>query len=148
LAARQIADRLALALAFDMGQREGMKYLIVFMGGGLGAATRHGVNSWVPRLLGGDFPWHTMVINVTGCFIMGCLTEALALRYNFSQEVRLFFMTGILGGYTTFSAFALDFALLFERRDVLGAAAYALASVGLSLMACFIGLALVRAVLA
>ncbi len=122
-----------------------MNYFLVFLGGGLGAATRYGVNVFVPRLVGGDYPWHTMVINVTGCFIMGALTEMMALRLNVSNEMRLFLTTGILGGYTTFSAFALDFALLVTRRDLAGASFYALASVGLSILACFAGLALVRA---
>ena len=72
----------------------------------------------------------------------------MALRLNVSNETRLFLATGILGGYTTFSAFALDFALLVERRDMLGAAGYALASVGFSIVACFAGMALVRALLA
>ena len=121
-----------------------MNYLIVFIGGGLGAATRYGVNVFVPRLVGGDYPWHTLVINVTGCFIMGLLTEMMALRLNVSNEMRLFLTTGILGGFTTFSAFALDFAFLVERRDMIGAAGYVLASVGLSIIACFAGLALVR----
>ena len=122
-----------------------MNYLLVFLGGGLGAASRYGFNVFVPRLVGGDYPWHTIVINVTGCFIMGLLTELMALRLNVSNEMRLFLTTGVLGGYTTFSAFALDFAFLVTRRDMVGAAGYVLASVGLSLLACFAGLALVRA---
>jgi len=125
-----------------------MNYVLVFIGGGLGAATRYGVNVFVPRLVGGDYPWHTMVINVTGCFIMGALTEMMALRLNVSNEMRLFLTTGILGGYTTFSTFALDFALLVTKRDMIGAAGYVLASVGLSLIACFAGIAIVRALAA
>jgi fluoride exporter len=72
----------------------------------------------------------------------------MALRLNVSNEMRLFLTTGILGGYTTFSAFALDFALLVTKRDMIGAAGYVLASVGISLIACFIGIALVRALAA
>jgi len=125
-----------------------MNYFLVFIGGGLGAAARYGFNVFIPKLVGGDYPWHTMIINVTGCFIMGALTEMMALRLNVSNEMRLFLTTGILGGYTTFSAFALDFAFLVGRRDMIGAAGYMLASVGLSLMACFVGLALVRALAA
>ncbi len=125
-----------------------MNYVLVFIGGGLGAAARYGFNVFIPKLVGGDYPWHTMVINVTGCFIMGALTEMMALRLNVSNEMRLFLTTGVLGGYTTFSAFALDFAFLVGRRDMIGAAGYMLASVGLSLMACFVGLALVRALAA
>ncbi|MEO9167033.1 MAG: CrcB family protein, partial [Aestuariivirga sp.] len=67
---------------------------------------------------------------------------------NVSNEMRLFLTTGVLGGYTTFSAFALDFAFLVTKRDMVGAAGYMLASVGFSLIACFAGLALVRALVA
>ena len=122
-----------------------MNYLLVFVGGGLGAAARYGVNVGVGRMNPTEFPWHTLIINVTGCFIMGVLTEAMVLRFNVSQELRLFLTTGIMGGYTTFSAFALDYALLFERRDFISAAAYVLASVIGALLACFAGLAIVRA---
>ena len=122
-----------------------MNNLIVFFGGGLGAAARYGMNIGVGRALGSAFPWHTLAVNIIGCFLMGVLTEAMALRLNLSNETRLFLVTGVLGGFTTFSAFALDFAFLVERRDVIGAAGYVLASVGLSLIACFVGLALVRA---
>ena len=121
-----------------------MNYLIVFFGGGLGAVARYGMNIGVGRMVGSAFPWHTLAVNILGCFVMGALTEAMALRLNVSNEMRLFLTTGILGGFTTFSAFALDFALLVERRDMVGATAYACASVGLSIIACFAGLALVR----
>ena len=125
-----------------------MNYLIVFFGGGLGAAARYGMNISIGRALGSAFPWHTLAVNIIGCFLMGVLTEAMALRLNLANEMRLFLVTGVLGGFTTFSAFALDFALLVERRDLVGAAAYACASVGLSIIACFVGLALVRALAA
>ncbi len=125
-----------------------MNYLIVAAGGGLGAAFRYGVNVWAPRLFGADYPWHTLIVNVAGCFVMGVLTEMAALKFNFSQEMRLFLTTGILGGFTTFSAFALDFALMAERREFLQAGGYAIASVVLSIAACFAGLAVVRSILA
>ena len=125
-----------------------MNYLIVFFGGGLGAAARYGMNVGIGRALGSAFPWHTLAVNIIGSFLMGVLTEAMALRLNLSNEMRLFLVTGVLGGFTTFSAFALDFALLVERRDMIGAAGYVLASVGLSLIACFVGLALVRELVA
>ena len=125
-----------------------MNYLIVFFGGGIGAAARYGMNISIGRALGSAFPWHTLAVNIIGCFLMGVLTEAMALRLNVTNEMRLFLTVGILGGFTTFSAFALDFVLLVERRDVIGATGYVLASVGLSLIACFVGLALVRALVA
>lgn len=119
--------------------------LWVALGGGIGAAARHGVNLWAGRLLGGEFPWHTLIVNVLGCFAMGLLTGLMALKLNLSPEARAFLTTGILGGFTTFSAFSLDFALLVERKAVLAAAAYAAASVIVCLAAVFAGLHLIRA---
>jgi CrcB protein len=121
-----------------------MMVLWVALGGGIGAAARHGVNVWSGRMLGTDFPWHTLIVNVAGCFIMGVLTGLLALKLNLSQEARAFLTTGILGGFTTFSAFSLDVALLMERKAHLAAGAYAAGSVVLSLAAVFAGLHLIR----
>ena len=122
--------------------------LWVAAGGAIGAAARHGVNVLSGRLLGYDFPWHTLIVNVAGCFVMGLLVEAMALRLNVGNEMRAFLTTGILGGFTTFSAFSLDFALLVERKAFAAAGAYAAGSVLLSLAAIFAGLALVRALAA
>ena len=122
-----------------------MMVLWVALGGGIGAAARHGVNVWSGRLLGTEFPWATLIVNVAGCFVMGLLTGLLALKLNLSQEARAFLTTGILGGFTTFSAFSLDFALLVERKATLAAGAYAAGSVVLSLAAVFAGLRLIRA---
>lgn len=124
-----------------------MGYLLVALGGGLGAAARYGVNIGSAKLLGSAFPWHTLIVNVLGCFVMGVLTETMALRLNVSNDMRLFLTTGILGGFTTFSAFALDFALMSARRDYLMAGGYVVGSVVLSLVACLVGLAVVRAIL-
>jgi fluoride exporter len=123
-------------------------FLIVALGGGIGAAARYGVNVSSGKILGSDFPWHTLIANIVGCFAMGILTEAMALKLNVSNEMRLFLTTGILGGFTTFSAFALDFALMAARREFLSAGGYVLASVFLSIIGCFLGLAFVRSVLA
>jgi CrcB protein len=92
-----------------------MGYLIVFLGGGLGAATRHGINLATARVLGTAFPYGTLLINITGSFIMGLVAAYFAFKGGASQHWRLFLTTGILGGYTTFSAFSLDAALLYER---------------------------------
>jgi CrcB protein len=86
-----------------------------------------------------------MIINITGSFIMGAFIEILARRAGASNELRLFVATGILGGYTTFSAFSLDFAVLVERKAYTLAGAYALGSVVISLIAIFVGMALARA---
>jgi len=121
-----------------------MGFLIVFLGGGLGAALRHGINLISVRTLGTEFPYGTLIINVTGSLLMGLIAGYLAVRGDASQHWRLFLMTGILGGYTTFSAFSLDAALLYERGATGLAALYVLASVILSIGGLFAGLALVR----
>jgi len=121
-----------------------MGFLIVFLGGGLGAALRHGVNLASARLLGTAFPYGTLFENVTGSLAMGLLAGYFAFKGDASQHWRLFFTTGILGGYTTFSAFSLDTALLYERGELGLAALYVLASVALSVGGLFAGLALVR----
>ncbi len=122
--------------------------LWVAAGGAIGAAARYGVNVWSGRLLGDAFPWHTVIVNVLGCFIMGLLVEAMALKLNVGNEMRAFLTTGILGGFTTFSAFSRDFALLVERKALATAGLYAAGSVLLSLAAIFAGLAVVRALAA
>jgi CrcB protein len=128
-------------------QRKGqqaMLYLIVFLGGGLGAALRHGVNVTSARLLGTAFPYHTMFENVSGSFVMGLLAGYFAFRGSVPQHWQLFLTTGILGGYTTFSAFSLDTALLYERSELGLAALYVLGSVALAIGGLFAGLALAR----
>jgi len=121
-----------------------MSYLLVFLGGGLGAALRHGINIGTPRLLGSGFPWSTFLINVTGSLVMGLLAGWLGFKGDASQSWRLFLTTGILGGYTTFSTFSLDVAVLYERGDIALAAAYGIGSVVLSVAGLFAGLWLVR----
>jgi fluoride exporter len=121
-----------------------MGFLIVFLGGGLGAALRHGINLLSARTLGTEFPYGTLIINVSGSLVMGLIAGYLAFKGDASQHWRLFLMTGILGGYTTFSAFSLDAALLYERGATGLAALYVLASVILSIGGLFAGLALVR----
>jgi CrcB protein len=119
-------------------------YLIVFLGGGLGAALRHGINILSVRWLGAGFPYGTLFINITGSLVMGFVAGYFAFKGDASQQLRLFLTTGILGGYTTFSAFSLDFALLYERGEIWLAAAYVLLSVVVSIAALFAALALVR----
>ena len=122
-----------------------MKLLLWAMAGGaLGSGARHLVNVGFGRWLGAGFPWWTLFVNVTGCLLMGVLIEALALRYHGSLEVRTFFATGILGGYTTFSAFSMDFAHLVQRHDYAQASLYLTGSVVLSILALYVGLWLTR----
>ena len=118
--------------------------VLVAIGGAVGSSLRHLVNVAAMRLVGSNFPWGTMVINIAGSFAMGVFIEMLGRRFNASNELRLFVATGILGGFTTFSAFSLDFAVLWERGAVGQALAYAAGSVVISLLALFAGLWFVR----
>ena len=121
-----------------------MGYLIVFAGAGVGGAMRHGVNLASERLFGAGLPYGTLIVNVAGSLLMGLLAGYFAARTGIPQHVRLFLTTGVLGGFTTFSAFSLDAALLVERHTYSLAAAYMLGSVILSLVALFAGLSLFR----
>jgi CrcB protein len=123
-------------------------YLIVFVGGGLGAALRHGVNVAALRWLGPGFPFGTLTVNIVGSLAMGLLAGWFAHRGGGGGGWQLFLATGVLGGFTTFSAFSLDVALLVERNALGLAAFYVLASVVASLAGLFAGLALMRATLA
>jgi CrcB protein len=120
-------------------------YLIVFLGGGVGAAIRHAFNGMGFRLMGPNFPYATLFINITGSAIMGLIAGYFAFKGgDSSQHWRLFLTTGILGGYTTFSAFSLDAALLYERGELGLSALYVIASVALSIAGLFAGLWLIR----
>jgi CrcB protein len=121
-----------------------LNYVLVFVGGGLGSSLRHVINTVSSRYLGTHFPYHTFLINITGSTIMGLIAGYLAFKGGASQHWRLFLMTGILGGYTTFSAFSLDAALLYERGEVLLALLYVVGSVVLAIAGLFAGLALIR----
>jgi fluoride exporter len=119
-------------------------YLFVFLGGGLGAALRHGMNLAIARLLGTAFPYGTMIVNISGSLVMGLIAGYFAFKGGASQHWRLFLTTGVLGGYTTFSAFSLDAALLWERHEMALMALYVGGSVILSIAGLFAGLFLVR----
>jgi CrcB protein len=121
-----------------------MGFLIVFLGGGIGAALRHGVNLLSARLLGTGFNYATLFENVSGSLVMGLLIGYFAFAGGASQHWRLFLTTGILGGYTTFSAFSLDSVLLYQRGEIGLAALYVVLSVVLSIGGLFAGLTLVR----
>jgi CrcB protein len=123
-----------------------MGFLIVFLGAGIGGALRHGVNLAAMRLGWTAFPVGTLAINVVGSFLMGVAVEWFALKGHLPQHWRLFLTTGVIGGFTTFSTFSLEVALLYERGRPGWAAAYVGASVLLSIGALFGALAVVRAV--
>jgi CrcB protein len=121
--------------------------LLAAAGGAIGAAGRYVVNSVSFRMLGMSFPWGTFIVNILGSLLMGVLIEAIALRFSVSNETRTFLATGILGGFTTFSSFSLDVAVLAERKDYGLLAAYLGGSVGLGILALFAGMGIARAIL-
>ena len=121
-----------------------MLYLIVFIGAGIGGALRHGVNVAATRLFGFGFPFGTLIVNVTGSFAMGLFAGYFAYRAGVPQHVRLFLTTGILGGFTTFSTFSLDAAVLIERHAYGAAVGYVVGSVAAALAGLFFGLAVFR----
>ncbi len=118
--------------------------LMAAMGGAIGASARYLVGVGALRLIGTGFPWGTLIVNVGGSLIMGLMIETFALRYSVSNEFRTFLATGVLGGFTTFSAFSLDIAVLMERKAQGLAVIYLGASVGLSVLALFAGLYIAR----
>ncbi|MEQ1405731.1 fluoride efflux transporter CrcB [Neorhizobium sp. Rsf11] len=121
--------------------------LLVALGGAIGSVCRYLVGIWALRQFGAAFPWGTLTVNVVGSFAIGFMAELIMRRFDMSTDLRLFIITGILGGFTTFSAFSLDVISLLERGATVAGAAYLVASVAISLGAVFGGLALGRAML-
>ncbi|HEY7977061.1 MAG TPA: fluoride efflux transporter CrcB [Rhizomicrobium sp.] len=117
----------------------------VGVGGGLGALLRYFVAGAIQSAAWPGYPWGIFVVNITGGFVMGLIVELSALKISLTPEMRAFLTTGILGGYTTFSTFSLDSALLIERGNYGSAAVYIVGSTTLSILALFAGLWLVRA---
>ncbi len=122
-------------------------FLLACAGGALGSGARYLTYVAAAYWPGTAFPWATLTVNVVGSFAMGILIELILLRYEGSLELRTFLATGILGGFTTFSAFSLDAVRLYEGGEAGAAVIYVLASVVLSILACFAGLAITRAAL-
>jgi CrcB protein len=121
----------------------------IFLGGGIGSALRFGVGRVALAVVGPNFPAGTLTVNVLGCVAMGMLAEWLALRDpGIDASVKLFLTTGVLGGFTTFSAFALDTAALWQRGTTGPAALYVVASVALSIAGIFAGMSIMRHALA
>ncbi len=121
----------------------------VFLGGGFGSALRYGVGRVALVVAGPNFPLGTLAVNVLGCALMGVLAEWLAWRdTGIDASVKLFLTTGLLGGFTTFSAYALDTVALWQRGETVTATAYAAGSVVLSIAGLFAGMALMRGAIA
>ncbi len=123
-----------------------IRLLFVAAGGALGAVARYGVGRLAARLHpAADWPWGTLTVNVIGGLLMGLLSGWLTFRGGSQAEsVRLFAAVGVLGGFTTFSAFSLETMLLLERRQLAMAAGYVVLSVMLSIAALFVGLVVAR----
>ena len=118
------------------------RLLIVAAGGALGAVARYGVGRLLPA---SGWPWPTLTVNLVGGLLMGLLAGWLAFRGGAQAEtLRLFAAVGLLGGFTTFSAFSLETALMIERRQLAMAGGYAALSVALSIAALFGGLMVAR----
>jgi CrcB protein len=118
--------------------------LLASAGGAIGAGVRYMLTQWFVVKGLASYPWATLAINVTGSALMGLTVGLLAARTTMATELRVFLATGILGGYTTFSAFSLEIWLLAERGEPGAAAAYVAASVALALAGLGIGLAAAR----
>ncbi|HXB52414.1 MAG TPA: fluoride efflux transporter CrcB [Rhizomicrobium sp.] len=120
----------------------------VAVGGAIGSAARYLIAGWVQSVAWTGFPYGIFVVNISGGLVMGILTELMALKWNVPLEMRAFLTTGILGGYTTFSTFSLDSALLIERGAYASAAIYIVGSAAVSILALFAGLWLIRGIYA
>lgn len=123
-----------------------MKWLLLLLGGGLGAVMRFSLALWVDARAGVQFPWGTLAVNVAGCFAIGVVATLAEEHAIVSPALRLFLVTGLLGGFTTFSAFGMETWQLVEDGRGLAALANAVASVAAGLAAVIAGVVATRAV--
>lgn len=121
-----------------------MSYFIVFVGSGIGGMLRHGVNVASAYLVGNGFPAGTLFVNILGSLLMGLLAGMFAFKGHGGHDLRLFLATGVLGGFTTFSAFSLDAVTLYRRGEFAAATAYVAGSIAVSVGALILGLYLIR----
>lgn len=122
--------------------------LFVALGGALGASCRYGVGVAAAHLGSGQFPWGTFAVNVVGSFILGILAAMMTFSWSPSPEMRAFLVVGVLGGFTTFSAYSLEVVLLIERDRLALAGVFMLGTVAVSVAGLFAGMRLTRMVLA
>ena len=126
-----------------------MKILIaVSIGGAIGAIARFQLSQLFAKSFSGDFIHNIVVVNILGCFLMGVCYEFMNLKMNIGAEWRAFFLVGVLGAFTTFSSFALDVFILVERGNFLNASVYILSSVVLSILGLFVGIYIMRTIIA
>jgi CrcB protein len=122
------------------------KYLLVFLGGGIGATIRYWISGLIPRWFDSGFPYANLFINVSGSFLIGLLMVAFADRFLAMPSLRVFLTIGILGGYTTFSSFSYESIALLQSGEFLHASVFIVSSVGLCLAGTFCGIVLGRLV--
>ena len=113
-------------------------YFLVFVGGGIGASARYYLSGAVYRFLPSDFPYGNLVVNITGCFLIGMLMTLLEERFISEPSLRIFLTIGILGGFTTFSSFSYETIALFRDAEILRA----MLNVGVSIFGCLAATAL------
>ena len=121
-----------------------MNLLAIFLGGGAGALARYGFSAFIARHMGTGFPWGTLAVNLLGAFLMGLIVELLALKIQLPPSAKLLLTTGFLGGFTTFSAFSLESALMWQKGDWLPLSLYTGVSVLGTVAALLIAMQLVR----
>ena len=119
-------------------------YLLIGLGGALGAMSRSFIGSILPEVIFNAFPLRIIAVNILGCFLLGIITEILSLYYSPGSNIQLFLTTGFLGGFTTFSSFALEVGLLSEKNLNIIAIAYVASSIILGIAAFFIGIKIIR----
>ncbi len=116
-----------------------LNYAVVFVGGGIGAALRYGLSGGVYRFLGADFPYGTLFVNATGCFLIGFLMTFFDERFSVQPALRVFLTIGVLGGFTTFSTFSYETLALLKEGSYFWGAANVVSSVLICLGGCWIG---------
>ncbi len=122
--------------------------LLIGVGGAFGAMARYLLSIWITQAIGTQFPWGILCVNIAGCLAMGLIAGLGAQMIHMPDELKLFLATGVIGGFTTFSAFSLDAVQLVERGAYMDAAVYTLVSVAGSIAALLTGMMLVRGVAA
>lgn len=121
-----------------------MQWLAIAIGGALGSVLRFAAVSYLAPLINHRFPFGTFIVNLSGSFLIGVAYVLLVEKTTLPAEWRLFFITGILGGYTTFSAFSLEILQLWQEGHVINAFVYAGGSVILGLLMAFLGMTLTQ----
>jgi CrcB protein len=114
-------------------------YLIVFIGGGIGAGLRYWLTGIIPRYAGTDFPYGIFAVNIIGCFFIGVIMSSMEERFLISPALRVFLTIGILGGFTTFSTFSYETISLLRDAELLKASVYIIGSVVLCLFGTYAG---------